>query len=249
MNPKLIGITGGIGSGKSTVSEIFKHLGYKIYNSDLRAKELIKEPVIKDKLVNAFGDKILKNDTLDKELLSEIIFENKSALKKINSIVHPEVKKDFKNWVKENSNNKILFKESALLIESETYKEEGNEIKTEDILDKDNTGFSVKLNNSAKLEKKDSETQIRNLEEKAKEFRIESEKKEKKVSIFSKIFSSNNTKPKIINKTEEDKQDIDPVLGRNNEDWDEIEKKQNNIKIKNEDIFHETNKQKMLLLK
>ena len=123
MNPKLIGITGGIGSGKSTVSEIFKHLGYKIYNSDLRAKELIKEPDIKDKLVKAFGDKILKNDTLDKELLSEIIFENKSARKKINSIVHPEVKKDFKNWVKENSNNKILFKESALLIESETYKE------------------------------------------------------------------------------------------------------------------------------
>ena len=67
MNPKLIGITGGIGSGKSTVSEIFKHLGYKIYNSDLRAKELIKEPDIKNKLVNAFGDKILKNDTLDKE--------------------------------------------------------------------------------------------------------------------------------------------------------------------------------------
>ena len=96
MNPKLIGITGGIGSGKSTVSEIFKHLGYKIYNSDLRAKELIKEPAIKDKLVNAFGVKILKNDTLDKELLSEIIFENflsenKSAKKtdperKINNI-------------------------------------------------------------------------------------------------------------------------------------------------------------------
>ena len=123
MNPKLIGITGGIGSGKSTVSEIFKYLGYKIYNSDLRAKELIKEPAIKDKLINAFGDKILRNDILDKELLSEIIFENRSALKKINSIVHPEVKKDFKNWVKKNSKNKILFKESALLIESETYTE------------------------------------------------------------------------------------------------------------------------------
>ena len=91
MKAKLIGITGGIGSGKSTVSDILKHLGYKIYNSDLRAKELIRGSVIKDKLVNAFGDKILKNDTLDKELLSEIIFENKSALKKINSIVHHEV--------------------------------------------------------------------------------------------------------------------------------------------------------------
>ena len=123
MNPKLIGITGGIGSGKSTVSEIFKHLGYKIYNSDLRAKELIKEPAIKDKLVNAFGDKILKNDTLDKELLSEIIFENKSALKKINSIIHPEVQKDFFLWVKKHSQNRLLFKESALLFESGTYKE------------------------------------------------------------------------------------------------------------------------------
>ena len=121
MKTKLIGITGGIGSGKSTVSDILKHLGYKIYNSDIRAKELIRGSVIKDKLVNAFGDKILKNDKLDKKLLSEIIFENKSALKNINSIIHPEVKKDFKNWVKKNSKNKILFKESALLFESGTY--------------------------------------------------------------------------------------------------------------------------------
>ena len=143
---------------------------------------------------------------------------------------------------KETNLKEVSINKEVFLGESETYKEEGNEIKNEDILDKDNTGFSVKLNNTEKLEKKDSETQIRDLEEKAKEFRIESEKKEKKVSIFSKIFSSNNTKPKIINKTEEDKLETDPVLERNNEDWNEIEKKQNNTEIKNEDIFHETNK-------
>ena len=123
MNPKLIGITGGIGSGKSTVSDIFKHLGYKIYNSDLRAKELIEETIIKDKLVDSFGEKVYKNGKLDKKRLSQIIFENKSDLKNINSIIHPEVKKDFTKWVRNNSNHKLLFKESALLIESGSYKE------------------------------------------------------------------------------------------------------------------------------
>ena len=123
MNPKLIGITGGIGSGKSTVSDIFKHLGYKIYNSDLRAKELIEETIIKDKLVDSFGEKVYKNGKLDKQRLSQIIFENKSDLKNINSIIHPEVKKDFAKWVRNNSNHKLLFKESALLIESGSYKE------------------------------------------------------------------------------------------------------------------------------
>ena len=124
MKPKLIGITGGIGAGKSTVSTICKHLGFKVYNSDQRAKEIVSEdPIIKKKLISFFGNNIYKNGVLDRKFLSDKIFNDKSSLEQINSIIHPAVKKDFNNWVINNLNEKILFKESALLLESGAYKE------------------------------------------------------------------------------------------------------------------------------
>ena len=124
MKPKLIGITGGIGAGKSTVSTICKHLGFKVYNSDQRAKEIVSEdPIIKKKLISFFGNNIYKNGVLNRKFLSDKIFNDKSSLQQINSIIHPAVKKDFNSWVINNSNEKILFKESALLLESGAYKE------------------------------------------------------------------------------------------------------------------------------
>ena len=124
MKPKLIGITGGIGAGKSTVSTICKHLGFKVYNSDQRAKEIVSEDsIIKKKLISFFGNNISKNGVLDRKFLSDKIFNDKSSLEQINSIIHPAVKKDFNSWVINNSNEKILFKESALLLESGAYKE------------------------------------------------------------------------------------------------------------------------------
>ena len=124
MKPKLIGITGGIGAGKSTVSSICKHLGFKVYNSDQRAKEIVSEDsIIKKKIISFFGNNIYKNGVLDRKFLSHKIFNDKSSLQQINSIIHPAVKKDFNSWVINNSNEKILFKESALLLESGAYKE------------------------------------------------------------------------------------------------------------------------------
>ena len=124
MKPKLIGITGGIGAGKSTVSTICKHLGFKVYNSDQRAKEIVSEDsIIKKKLISFFGNNIYKNGVLDRKFLSDKIFNDKSSLQQINSIIHPAVKKDFNSWVINNSNEKILFKESALLLESGAFKE------------------------------------------------------------------------------------------------------------------------------
>ena len=124
MKPKLIGITGGIGAGKSTVSTIYKHLGFKVYNSDQRAKEIVSEDsIIKKKLISFFGNNIYKNGVLDRKFLSDKIFNDNSSLEQINSIIHPAVKKDFNSWVINNSNEKILFKESALLLESGAYKE------------------------------------------------------------------------------------------------------------------------------
>ncbi len=124
MKPHLIGITGGIGSGKSTVSQIISHLGYKVYNSDVRAHEIINDnKLVKEKLIKSFGLDIYEKSSLNKEYVSKLIFNNESAKIKINSIVHPEVIEDFKNWVKVNNKEKILFKESALLFESGSYQE------------------------------------------------------------------------------------------------------------------------------
>ena len=124
MKPKLIGITGGIGAGKSTVSKICKHLGFKVYNSDDRAKEIVSEDSnIKKRIISLFGNNVYKNGVLDRKFLSDKIFNDKNSLQNINSIIHPAVKKDFNNWVINNSDEKILFKESALLFESGAYKE------------------------------------------------------------------------------------------------------------------------------
>ena len=121
MAPYLVGITGGIGSGKSTLSSIFYHLGYKIYNSDDRAKHLMNfNEKIKKDLIDSFGERVYDKNGLNKKYLSKTIFNDTEALRKINSIVHPEVINDFKVWVKENQNEKILFKEAAILFENGT---------------------------------------------------------------------------------------------------------------------------------
>ena len=123
MKPRLIGITGGMGSGKSTVSKILRHLNYKVYNSDIRGKELIGEVrSIRDQLESIFGDEIFNNNKLDAKALSRKVFKDDSSLQKINSIVHPEVEKDFNSWVASNPNDKYLFKESALLFETGAFR-------------------------------------------------------------------------------------------------------------------------------
>lgn len=158
MKPKLIGITGGIGAGKSTVSSICKHLGFKVYNSDQRAKEIVSEDsTIKKKLISFFGNNIYKNGVLDRKFLSDKIFNDKSSLEQINSIIHPAVKKDFNSWVINNSNEKILFKESALILESGAYKELDKIIL---ILSDKNLRVSRVLNRDQKRSKKEIESII-----------------------------------------------------------------------------------------
>lgn len=158
MKSKLIGITGGIGAGKSTVSTICKHLGFKVYNSDQRAKEIVSEDsIIKKKLISFFGNNIYKNGVLDRKFLSDKIFNDKSSLQQINSIIHPAVKKDFNCWVTNNSNEKILFKESALLLESGAYKELDKIIL---IVSDKNLRVSRVLNRDQKRSKKEIESII-----------------------------------------------------------------------------------------
>ena len=119
-----VGVTGGIGSGKSTVSRFFSALGVPVYDSDQRAKSLMQyDDSIRSKIKIEFGDNAYHKNELNRSYLAEIVFKNESKLKQLNAIVHPVVKTDFINWLSQNSNAKFIIKEAAIMIESGAYKD------------------------------------------------------------------------------------------------------------------------------
>ena len=122
--PVIIGITGGIGSGKTTLSDLLRKEGYSVYNSDLEARRLQNEhPIIKKQIQEIFGNEIYTESGLNRPALAKIVFNNKNLLAKLNKIVHPVVRKDFHEWVVTRSNHKLLFLESAILFENGLYKQ------------------------------------------------------------------------------------------------------------------------------
>jgi len=120
----LVGVTGGIGSGKSTVCQVFSILGIPIYSADDRAKWLMaNDPNLKKEISSQFGEKsFLEDGSLNRAFLAEEVFSDPEKVKKINALVHPAVGEDFKKWTKEQS-APYLIKEAALLFESGSYKE------------------------------------------------------------------------------------------------------------------------------
>jgi len=117
------GITGGIASGKSVVCEVFKLLGVPVYNADTAAKVLANtDREIKNDLIKLFGDDIYEGNNLNRKKLSEIIFNNKTALENTNKIIHPRVINDFLRWAEEHKDHKYILMEAAILYESGTYK-------------------------------------------------------------------------------------------------------------------------------
>lgn len=116
---KLVAITGGIGSGKSVVSNILHILGYQVYDCDSQAKELMKKDnQIIYSLKKEFGDTIYKKDKLDNRLLANIVFNDSKKLGILNSIVHPAVKNDILKWSENFAATQIVFFETAILKES-----------------------------------------------------------------------------------------------------------------------------------
>ena len=115
---KIIGITGGIGSGKSTVSKLIEEAGYPVYYSDIRAKSIVNDNhELQQKIKELLGDDAYDEDSLyDRRYVSEIVFGNEDLLLKLNSLIHPAVKIDFKKWVKQQT-TEFVFKETALLFE------------------------------------------------------------------------------------------------------------------------------------
>lgn len=114
-----VGITGGIGSGKSTIAHLYEMMGYPVYYADDRAKWLMNNSVeIKKQLIATFGIEVYP-DELDTKVLANKVFSNPEALGKLNAIVHPAVRQDIEAWNKE-QDSPIIFREAAILFESGT---------------------------------------------------------------------------------------------------------------------------------
>ena len=115
---KIIGITGGIGSGKSTVSKFIEELGFPVYDSDFWAKELVNiDENLKSRIIELLGEESYdENGKYNRKFVAEKVFENQELLLQLNQIIHPAVKIHFENWVNA-QNAEFVFKETALLFE------------------------------------------------------------------------------------------------------------------------------------
>jgi len=115
---KKIGLTGGIGSGKSTIAEVFKVLNIPVYNSDERAKALMNEnPLLMEEISKIFGVNIYQNGELNRAELGAIVFKNPELLQQLNAVVHPVVGDDFNAWCNKQQ-SKYVIKEAAIIYET-----------------------------------------------------------------------------------------------------------------------------------
>lgn len=116
----IVGLTGGIGSGKTTVAKLFQKFNtVAVYIADVEAKKIMNtSEVIRTKLIEVFGEDTYKDNQLNRPYLASVVFNNKEKLEVLNSIVHPEVRRDFQEFIKLNKNKVYILYESAILFES-----------------------------------------------------------------------------------------------------------------------------------
>ena len=119
----VVGLTGGIGSGKSTIAKAFAALGIAVFNSDEQAKALIAtDAQVKERIIAAFGEEAYQNGEYNRAYIAQIVFNNSEKLAILNGIVHPALAEYFKRWAKEQTSPYVL-KEAAILFESGSYKD------------------------------------------------------------------------------------------------------------------------------
>lgn len=115
--PKIIGLTGGIGSGKTSVAKVLEEKGFPVYYSDDEAKNIVnKDSVLKDKIIELLGIEAYIDGIYNRKYVAEKVFNNSELLEQLNHLIHPAVRIDFENWV-EAQNSEYVFKETALLFE------------------------------------------------------------------------------------------------------------------------------------
>lgn len=144
---KVIGLTGGIGSGKSTIANFFKEFGVPVYIADDEAKKVMQSEEIIAAIKTAFGASLFNDSILDRAKLAKIVFNDTDKLAQLNAIVHPAVKKDFDCWLKAKKEYSYVLYEAAILFESGRYKScdsiitvtAPEETRIERVLKRDNT--------------------------------------------------------------------------------------------------------------
>lgn len=166
----IIGLTGGIASGKSTVSKYLTEKGYKVYDADKIAKDISEKKSVQEEIILNFGNKILaENGNIDRKKLKAIVFENKNELKKLNDIIHPKVIEFYKELKEKNIDEVIIF-DVPLLFESgidklcdkilvviSDYEIQLNRIVERDKIDKDLASKIIKsqISNEERIKKAD----------------------------------------------------------------------------------------------
>jgi len=118
---KKLGLTGGIGVGKTYVSKVFQQMGIPVFNADVEAKRcMVEESKLMIAVQSVFGEKIYTNGVLQKEELAKIVFNNSERLAELNALVHPVVKQKFEDWCTEQT-DELVIKEAAILFESDAH--------------------------------------------------------------------------------------------------------------------------------
>lgn len=123
MKTKVLGLTGGIGSGKTTIAHVFEELGVPVYYADDEAKKILYLPEVVVELNKNFGTGIFVDGKPDRSRIAAIVFADKEKLQTLNNIIHPRVAVHFSNWLQEHSGHKFVIKEAAILFESGSYKQ------------------------------------------------------------------------------------------------------------------------------
>ena len=120
---KIIGLTGGIGSGKTTIAKYFQSFGIPVYIADDEAKKVMQSVEILKNIKKEFGNAIFDTDVLNREKLAQIVFNEPLKLEKLNAIVHPAVKQHFEEWLLQQANAPFVIYEAAILFESGRHKD------------------------------------------------------------------------------------------------------------------------------
>jgi dephospho-CoA kinase len=121
---KIIGVTGGIGSGKTTIVNYIHTKGYPVYIADEAGKKVMQQPKVIQQVNALFEGKVLLDDgSLDRSKIASLVFNDEQLLSALNQIVHPAVASDFEEFKKQNSQQPLVFKEAAILFESGSYKD------------------------------------------------------------------------------------------------------------------------------
>ncbi len=120
---KILGITGGIGSGKSLVSSVFVRLGVPVYYADKAGKQILAgNPEVKEKVVEILGLESYSGEKPNNKYIANRVFNDGSKLEELNRIIHPAVRQDFLEWLKQQFQNKYVIEEAAILFESGAWK-------------------------------------------------------------------------------------------------------------------------------